>query len=241
MLEFQVDATELQPPFRPHRPEAQDTALSRLRHGFESRWGRHFDFACGSRLRALGFRRAITMTVGARRLQPSGSEERSSSTDARCLRSLTRGTIWQPASRSYAAGLILPRSSRPSATAGRIGFPDDRGELLPQCGNSIPHDVPDQLEVDSEVVVNQSVTHAGHPNSRASMSSSRPTAIWRIGKRGQLGSSALSGAPEHDSHSELPTPIRCGHRIPPISLKATRRLLDGAGVVHRGRIATPPP
>ena len=25
---------------RPHRPEAQDMALSRLRHGFESRWGR---------------------------------------------------------------------------------------------------------------------------------------------------------------------------------------------------------
>jgi hypothetical protein len=27
----------------PHRPEAQDVALSRPRHGFESRWGRHFD------------------------------------------------------------------------------------------------------------------------------------------------------------------------------------------------------
>jgi hypothetical protein len=25
---------------RPHRPEAQDVALSRLKHGFESRWGR---------------------------------------------------------------------------------------------------------------------------------------------------------------------------------------------------------
>src|SRR5512132_381318 len=29
---------------RPHRLEAQDTALSRLKHGFESRWGHHFDF-----------------------------------------------------------------------------------------------------------------------------------------------------------------------------------------------------
>ena len=26
---------------RPHRPEAQDVALSRPKHGFESRWGRH--------------------------------------------------------------------------------------------------------------------------------------------------------------------------------------------------------
>src|SRR6185436_20479655 len=26
----------------PHRPEAQDVALSRPKHGFESRWGRHF-------------------------------------------------------------------------------------------------------------------------------------------------------------------------------------------------------
>src|SRR3954453_331912 len=25
----------------PHRPEAQDVALSRPKHGFESRWGRH--------------------------------------------------------------------------------------------------------------------------------------------------------------------------------------------------------
>jgi hypothetical protein len=29
-------------PDRPHRPEAQDVALSRPKHGFESRWGRHF-------------------------------------------------------------------------------------------------------------------------------------------------------------------------------------------------------
>jgi hypothetical protein len=28
-------------PARPHRPEAQDAALSRLKHGFESRRGRH--------------------------------------------------------------------------------------------------------------------------------------------------------------------------------------------------------
>ena len=28
----------------PHRPEAQDVALSRPKHGFESRWGRHFIF-----------------------------------------------------------------------------------------------------------------------------------------------------------------------------------------------------
>jgi hypothetical protein len=28
------------PTRRPHRPEAQDAALSRLKHGFESRWGR---------------------------------------------------------------------------------------------------------------------------------------------------------------------------------------------------------
>src|SRR5262249_42880678 len=27
---------------RPHRPEAQDVALSRPKHGFESRWGRFF-------------------------------------------------------------------------------------------------------------------------------------------------------------------------------------------------------
>src|SRR5215217_529524 len=27
-------------PHRPHRPEAQDVALSRPKHGFESRWGR---------------------------------------------------------------------------------------------------------------------------------------------------------------------------------------------------------
>src|SRR5687768_16178132 len=27
----------------PHRPEAQDVALSRPKHGFESRWGRHFN------------------------------------------------------------------------------------------------------------------------------------------------------------------------------------------------------
>jgi hypothetical protein len=30
------------PPPGPHRPEAQDVALSRPKHGFESRWGRHF-------------------------------------------------------------------------------------------------------------------------------------------------------------------------------------------------------
>ena len=29
------------PTSRPHRPEAQDVALSRPKHGFESRWGRH--------------------------------------------------------------------------------------------------------------------------------------------------------------------------------------------------------
>src|SRR4030095_16657801 len=29
-----------QHPRRPHRPEAQDVALSRPKHGFESRWGR---------------------------------------------------------------------------------------------------------------------------------------------------------------------------------------------------------
>src|SRR5262249_17838928 len=28
---------------RPHRLEAQDTALSRLKHGFESRWGHHLE------------------------------------------------------------------------------------------------------------------------------------------------------------------------------------------------------
>ena len=28
-------------PSGPHRPEAQDVALSRPKHGFESRWGRH--------------------------------------------------------------------------------------------------------------------------------------------------------------------------------------------------------
>ena len=28
-------------PTGPHRPEAQDVALSRPKHGFESRWGRH--------------------------------------------------------------------------------------------------------------------------------------------------------------------------------------------------------
>src|SRR5205823_4351700 len=28
----------------PHRLEAQDTALSRLKHGFESRWGHHLKF-----------------------------------------------------------------------------------------------------------------------------------------------------------------------------------------------------
>ena len=28
-------------PQGPHRPEAQDVALSRPKHGFESRWGRH--------------------------------------------------------------------------------------------------------------------------------------------------------------------------------------------------------
>src|SRR5712692_7786050 len=31
----------LVPPAGPHRPEAQDVALSRPKHGFESRWGRH--------------------------------------------------------------------------------------------------------------------------------------------------------------------------------------------------------
>src|SRR5262249_6393936 len=30
---------------RPHRLEAQDTALSRLKHGFESRWGHHSKFS----------------------------------------------------------------------------------------------------------------------------------------------------------------------------------------------------
>ena len=34
MVDFQVA------PARPHRPEAQDVALSRPKHGFESRWGR---------------------------------------------------------------------------------------------------------------------------------------------------------------------------------------------------------
>ena len=29
-------------PARPHRPEAQDVALSRPKHGFESRWGRQY-------------------------------------------------------------------------------------------------------------------------------------------------------------------------------------------------------
>ena len=29
----------------PHRPEAQDVALSRPKHGFESRWGRHLIFS----------------------------------------------------------------------------------------------------------------------------------------------------------------------------------------------------
>ena len=29
------------PTSRPHRPEAQDVALSRPKHGFESRWGRY--------------------------------------------------------------------------------------------------------------------------------------------------------------------------------------------------------
>ena len=29
-------------PFSPHRLEAQDTALSRRRRGFESPWGRHY-------------------------------------------------------------------------------------------------------------------------------------------------------------------------------------------------------
>src|SRR5712692_2180819 len=33
------------PPARPHRLEAQDTALSRLKHGFESRWGHQANFA----------------------------------------------------------------------------------------------------------------------------------------------------------------------------------------------------
>jgi hypothetical protein len=35
MVDFQVASA------RPHRPEAQDVALSRPKHGFESRWGRH--------------------------------------------------------------------------------------------------------------------------------------------------------------------------------------------------------
>src|SRR5712692_4564733 len=38
------------PPARPHRLEAQDTALSRLKHGFESRWGHQIVF-----VRVFGF------------------------------------------------------------------------------------------------------------------------------------------------------------------------------------------
>jgi hypothetical protein len=38
---------------RPHRLEAQDTALSRLKHGFESRWGHHLNVA---HLPLAGFR-----------------------------------------------------------------------------------------------------------------------------------------------------------------------------------------
>ena len=37
---------------RPHRLEAQDTALSRLKHGFESRWGHHSNDQGFLRLRA---------------------------------------------------------------------------------------------------------------------------------------------------------------------------------------------
>src|SRR5215470_19901627 len=37
-------ASSVAPVARPHRLEAQDTALSRLKHGFESRWGHHVDF-----------------------------------------------------------------------------------------------------------------------------------------------------------------------------------------------------
>ena len=36
VLCFEIPATS-----GPHRPEAQDVALSRPKHGFESRWGRH--------------------------------------------------------------------------------------------------------------------------------------------------------------------------------------------------------
>src|SRR5207245_8296772 len=38
---------------RPHRLEAQDTALSRLKHGFESRWGHHLKFTRLLRILAI--------------------------------------------------------------------------------------------------------------------------------------------------------------------------------------------
>ncbi len=42
LLDFSRCSRYMQPLFepRPHRLEAQDTALSRRRRGFESRWGR---------------------------------------------------------------------------------------------------------------------------------------------------------------------------------------------------------
>src|SRR5437762_719412 len=39
---------------RPHRLEAQDTALSRLKHGFESRWGHHLVDHLSKRCDAMG-------------------------------------------------------------------------------------------------------------------------------------------------------------------------------------------
>jgi hypothetical protein len=39
---------------RPHRLEAQDSALSRRQHGFESRWGRHIKFNSVCDLRVFG-------------------------------------------------------------------------------------------------------------------------------------------------------------------------------------------
>src|SRR6185369_3382968 len=37
----------------PHRPEAQDVALSRPRRGFESRWGRHTKFGAAASVKLL--------------------------------------------------------------------------------------------------------------------------------------------------------------------------------------------
>src|ERR1043165_4020426 len=97
---------------RPHRLEAQDTALSRRQHGFESRWGRHIpsgSCSCASRSRVRRIDRCPScLNRGSGLADLPGGTAVYSLTPRRTVRPCSSPPRWRHARRRRMGAVLTP-------------------------------------------------------------------------------------------------------------------------------------